>query len=134
MKETAEKAVQKTERREVAELAADRPVYTPATDIFEKSDSLLVVSDMPGVDEKSVDVTLENDVLTITGHQQAAEPEGYAAVRRGAVPGVFRRSFTLTADIDRARIQARIQNGVLRLELPKAEEAQPRKIAVVAGG
>jgi len=116
-----------------AELAQDRPVYVPATDIHEKPDALLVVCDMPGVDEKRVDVSLEDDVLTITGEQDARAPERHEALHQGYGTGVFRRSFTLTADIDTARIEAKLAHGVLRVVLPKSERAKPRRIAVQAG-
>jgi len=112
------------------ELAQDRPVYSPDTDIYEKEDGVLVLCDMPGVDEKHVDVTLENDVLTLTGYQQVEDPSGYDPVYWGFRPGVFRRSFTLSTAVDRAGIKARIRNGVLQVNLPKAEEAQPKKIRV----
>jgi HSP20 family protein len=113
------------------ELTEDRPVYTPATDIYEKDDSILVLCDMPGVDEKNVDVTLENDILTLTGTQVAEEQQGSASYRE-YWPGVFRRVFQLSTDVDRAKIKATMKNGVLQVMLPKAEAAQPRKIAVEA--
>ena len=112
------------------ELKEDRPVYSPATDIYEKEDSLLVICDMPGVDEKQVDITLEDDVLTLTGAQQADEPADQSLIYRSYWSGVFRRSFRLSADIDNSKIKATMKNGVLHVLLPKAEKAQPRKIAV----
>lgn len=115
------------------EMAQDQPVFTPATDIYEKSDAVLVLCDLPGVDEKHVDVSLENNVLTITGYQDRSEPEGCELLYRGYESGVFRRSFTLTSDIDRTKITAKIANGVLRVLLPKAPRAQTRKIEVQAG-
>lgn len=132
---TTENKEVKVERKaaDVPEVAQDQPVYRPATDIYEKPDALLIVCDLPGVDEKNVDVTLESDVLTITGHQDGEEPEGHDLLYRGFRPGVFRRSFMVSADIDHAKITAGISNGVLEVVLPKAAKAQPRKIAVQAG-
>ncbi len=115
------------------ELAEDRPVFTPATDIYEKDEAVLVRCDMPGVDEKSLEVTLEDNVLTLTGSQRVAAPAKHDLVQVEYETGVFRRSFTIHQDIDNQHIKARIKNGVLDLHLPKAEQARPRKIAVEAG-
>jgi len=115
------------------ELAQDRPVFAPVADIYEKEDAILVVCDMPGVDEKNIEVTLDNDELTLTGYQETEQTEGYELLHRGYQTGIFRRTFTLTSEINREKIEAKINHGILRLILPKAEEAQPRKIAVTAG-
>ena len=125
--------VEKKESADKVEMTRDLPVYAPETDIFEKNDSILVVCDMPGVDEQSVDITLEDDVLTLTGCQKPVDRPGYSLLYRGYGTGIFRRSFTLSADIDRDSIKARLANGVLNVTLPKAAKAQPRKIAVEAG-
>ncbi len=127
----------KTEKANQAndvERAEDQPVFVPATDIYELPDKLVVLSDMPGVDEKHVDITLENDVLTLTGYQDTQEPTGHALVHRGYRSGIFERSFTIREHIDRDKIKAKMACGVLRIELPKAAEAQPRKIAVESDG
>ena len=116
-----------------AELTRDLPVFAPDVDIYEKDDAILVLCDMPGVDEQHVDVTLENDVLTLTGYQETAEPEDITLLYRGYASGVFQRSFTLSTEVDRNKIGARIRQGVLQITLPKAEEAKPRKITVSAG-
>jgi len=115
------------------EMAADLPEFAPATDIYEKADSLLVKCDMPGVLRDHVDITLEDDVLTLTGRQESAEPEGFELLYRGYASGVFRRSFTLGTEIDRAGIKAKLNNGVLEIVLPKAERVRPRKIAIDSG-
>lgn len=130
--ETKAMKTQKKENTDV-ELTRDEPVFLPATDIYEKSDAVLVMCDMPGVDEKSVDVGLENGVLTITGRQESAPMDGYELLHHGYRTGIFRRTFNVTADIDASKIDAKISKGVLRLILPKTEKAQPRKIAVVSG-
>lgn len=129
---TSSKELQKPEASRSVELAQDLPIFLPPTDIYEREDAILVICDMPGVDEKHVDITLENDVLTLTGHPQGDAPSGYECLYRGYEPGVFRRSFTLTTEVDRSKINAKLRHGVLRVLLPKAEEAQPRKIKVQA--
>lgn len=113
-----------------AEPTRDLPVYIPAADIYEKPDAILVMCDMPGVDEKHIEVSLEDDVLTLAGEQLIAEPQGYERIYRSRRPGLFRRSFTLHSEIDRTKINARVKQGVLSLVLPKSKKAQPKKIAV----
>jgi len=124
--------VAKRESRDV-EMARDQRVFVPATDIYEKDDAVLVVCDMPGVDSKHIDVMLENRALTLTGYQDVEEPEDFELRHRGYYPGLFRRTFTLTTDIDRENIKAKISNGILELTLPKSAEAQPHRISVEAG-
>jgi HSP20 family protein len=112
------------------ELTRDRPVFAPATDIAEREDAVVVLCDMPGVDEQRLDITLEEGVLTLLGYPDAAAPADHELVYRGYTPGVFRRAFTLGSDVDPNKIRAKIANGVLRLELGKLEQSQPRKIPV----
>ena len=125
--------VQHKEPSKDVEMTRDLPVYSPQTDIYEKEDSILVLCDMPGVDENQVDVSLENNVLTLTGCQDVKEPGNHELLYRDYRPGAFRRSFTLSADINHAGIKAKLNNGVLQVILPKAEKAQPRKIKVEVG-
>jgi len=125
-----ETAVEKKDQATAVELTRDQPVFSPATDIYERDDALVVVCDMPGVDDKHVDITLEEGVLTITGYAQTEEPANEEPLYRGYETGVFRRAFTLGADVDPEKIHARISNGVLRVELGKAEKAKRRQIPV----
>lgn len=129
-----ESAMQKRPEAQLAELAQDRPVFVPATDIFEREDAVMVVCDVPGVDEKQVDVSLENDVLTITAMQGEESREGLELLHRGYRSGIWRRSFTLTADVNAGKIRAQIKQGVLSVILPKSEAARPRRIQVEAAG
>jgi HSP20 family protein len=115
---------------EKGELTRERNVYTPAVDIMERKDDILLLADMPGVDETSVDITLEKNVLTIYGKVAADVPQGYTLYLSEYGTGDYQRVFTLTEEVDRDRIQATVKNGVLRLILPKAEAAKTRKIAV----
>ncbi|HPG01384.1 MAG TPA: Hsp20/alpha crystallin family protein [Kiritimatiellia bacterium] len=106
------------------------PSYTPAVDIYETDTDVFVAADMPGVDDKHVEVNLENNVLTLTGHSTPDTAEGYTLLRRGYVAGDYIRSFNLSEDVDREGIKAQMKNGVLRIRLPKAKEKQPRRITV----
>ncbi len=125
-----EKAVEKKGAAPAVELTRDQPVFAPATDIYERDDAVVVVCDMPGVDDKHVDITLEDGVLTILGYADTSAPSDHELVYRGYEPGTFRRAFTLGAEVDPDKIRAKIVNGVLRVELGKTERAQPRKIPV----
>lgn len=110
-----------------------RKVYKPAVDIFEREGEIVLMADMPGVDEKSVDITVEKNALTIYGKVQADEGlEGYKLVYSEYGVGDYRRAFRISDGIDRDGIKASVRQGVLTLVLPKAPAARPRKIEVSA--
>lgn len=111
----------------------DRPVVSPRTDIFETGDNIVLSADMPGVDESNVGITLEKNVLTIEGTAMVDERPGHELGYSEAAPRDFRRSFTLSDEINRNKISASVKHGVLRLVLPKAEPAKARRIKVNAG-
>jgi len=129
--------VQDVDKQEVLESGAertrDRLAFVPRADIYETSEAITVVADMAGIDENSVDVTLENNVLTILGYVEPEMPEGYDLVFAEYQVGDYQRAFTLSDEIDRDGIEATVKDGVLRLHLPKITEARKRKIAIKAG-
>jgi HSP20 family molecular chaperone IbpA len=129
--------VEDTEKREVAETGAertrDRLAFVPRADIYETEEAITVVADMPGVDETSLDITLENNVLSIDGFVEPMKPEGYSLAYAEYQVGDYQRAFTLSDQIDRDGIEAVIKDGVLRLYLPKVTEARKRRIAIKAG-
>ncbi len=129
---TDKKLINKIDKqaKEIAELTHDRQVFVPATDIYEKGESIYVVCDVPGVDEKNVDISLENNVLTITAHQELQRIEGYEILHQGYVNGIYQRLFTIMDGVDREKIKAKLNNGVLSVELPKAEALKSKKISV----
>ena len=104
--------------------------FTPAVDIFEKGDTTVILADMPGVASDGVDVTLERRVLTLRGTVKPHAPEGYRRLSSEYREGDYLRVFTLSDEINQAKINAEFRNGVLRLELPHAAEAKPKKISV----
>jgi len=110
-----------------------RKVYVPAVDILETDQSLLLVSEMPGVDDAGVDVTIEKNILTIKGTVSDHVPAGYKLSYEEYGIGDYERSFTLPNEIDRNGVEATIKNGVLKLTLPKVKQAATRKVAVTAG-
>jgi HSP20 family molecular chaperone IbpA len=116
--------------RGVAGQARRGRTYSPKVDIVERKDDVVIIADMPGVDEKSVDITLEKDTLTISGTVGERLPEGARSRLSEYAVGDYRRVFTINEAIDRDRVGAVVKHGVLRLVLPKVEEARSRKIAV----
>lgn len=108
-------------------------VYRPDVDICETPEGLRLWVDMPGVDEQSIDVTIEEGTLAIEGRVAVADYESLTPLYTEYNVGNYRRRFTLASEIDSERIRARVVNGVLELELPKAEKAKSRRIAVSAG-
>ncbi len=128
------KEIKKEEAKtpERAERTRSRRLYRPDVDIIEKDAEIVLIADMPGVDEKSVDITLEKNVLTIHGCVEPEVPEKLKLAESEYGVGDYERAFTLSDEIDREKIQATVKNGVLRLILPKAEAAMARKIEVKA--
>ena len=104
--------------------------FVPAVDIYETPDSLWLRADMPGVDENAVEIHVANGVLSIEGRVAVKDYENLEPVYTEYNVGNFARRFTLSSEIDTARITARMNHGVLELELPKAEAAKPRRIAI----
>jgi len=111
----------------------DRRVYMPRTDIYETGNELVLVMDVPGADDQSVQVTLEKNVLTISAYPAYTKYEGHTLAYAEYGEGDYQRSFALSDEIDRGRIEAKVKNGVLTLHLPKAGEVKPHKISVKAG-
>jgi HSP20 family protein len=109
------------------------PVYSPAVDIFENENSITVLADMPGVRADDLNVDLRESVLTLTGRVPAIDSTKETDVLREYRTGTFFRQFTLSETIDQAKIDAKLTDGVLRLELPKVEKARPRQITVRTG-
>lgn len=107
-------------------------VYRPLTDIVETPQGISLMLEMPGVDPEDVDITLEKRVLTINGKVHAAQPEKLQLAYAEYGEGDFERAFTLSEDFDPDKIEAAMANGVLTVTLPRAEAAQPKKIAVKA--
>lgn len=114
----------RTERR-----AQEQNWFTPEVNIFENKDGYVLQVDMPGVNKSGLEITLEGNTLTIIGRKN--EPEsGANPVYRESGDGGFRRVFELDPAIDTARINAKVEQGILTLHLPKAEKVKPRKIQV----
>lgn len=107
--------------------------FLPDVDIYETKNSLWLVADMPGVDEKSVQVNLNDGVLTIEGNVAMEEYESVSPAYSEYRVGNYQRRFSVSNEIDAEHIRGKVLHGVLHLELPKAEKAKPRQIAITAG-
>jgi HSP20 family protein len=104
-------------------------IYLPTTDIFETQNALMVVMEMPGVVNEHADITVEDNVLTVTGRIDFSKYEKLHPVYTEYNIGHFQRSFSLApSSIDEHRITAEMKDGVLTLTLPKAERVKARKI------
>ena len=104
--------------------------FVPVTDIFETDQALTVVLEMPGIDKGSVDVRVENDLLSIEGQVDLSKYRGLAPLYIEYNVGNYARSFQLSSKIDQDRITAELKDGVMTVTLPKAEKAKPRRINV----
>src|SRR5689334_2234031 len=102
---------------------------TPLANIIETKDYYLVEAELPGVGKDGLNVTVENGELTIVGHRPAYAGSGKALYRESR-SNDYRRVFEIDSSIDAARIDAKMDQGVLTLTLPKAETVKPRKIAI----
>ncbi|QDV32965.1 Hsp20/alpha crystallin family protein [Tautonia plasticadhaerens] len=103
---------------------------TPPIDIFEEPDGLILLADLPGVAEDSVAIELEDNLLTLRARGSLPVPEGSEPMLEEFPPGAFQRTFILSDEVDRSRISAELKSGVLRLLMPKAERARPRRIEI----
>lgn len=123
--------VQKREANEAGTVERTRnvPTFVPDVDIYEDDDMLFLEADMPGVNEKNLDITIENGVLEIHG----AVSNQHAPVEQDLLyheyhVGNYERSFRVNEEVDMEKVEALIKDGVLTLKLPKSEKAKPVKI------
>lgn len=105
--------------------------WCPAVDVTESEKELVVSADLPGIDPQQVEITVQENILTLSGERKAeseSKDESYHRVERAY--GSFTRSFVLPSTVDETKVSAEYKDGVLRVHLPKREEAKPRKIDV----
>jgi HSP20 family protein len=105
-------------------------IYSPLTDIVERDAAVSLMLEMPGVAPEDVEISLENRVLTIRGRAGQSRPEKLRLAYSEYGEGDYERAFTLSDDFDPDKIEAELKNGLLVVSLPRAEAAQPKKIAV----
>ena len=108
---------------------ATEQFITPAATVLENTDGYMLEVEMPGVTKENLEMWVENNELTILGRRSTPSVEG-TLIHRESRPESFRRSFELDPSIDASKISAKVEEGILTLTLPKAEQVKPRKIAV----
>jgi HSP20 family protein len=109
--------------------------WIPAMDLVETDDHFVLKADLPGVDESDVNIVFENNVLTVSGERRTeheAKKDGYYRLER--TTGSFSRSLTLPEGIDADDVNAKFDNGVLEVRIPKPAEAKPRRIQIGLAG
>ena len=104
--------------------------YVPTADIYETDEALFVVMEMPGVEKKDVDISLENERLRVEGRLDFSKYEGMEPVYTEYNVGNYSRSFAVSGKIDHEGISAQLEDGVLTLTLPKTKQLQPRRITI----
>ncbi len=134
MAETKEiQAKEKVEVSTPAEQIKPGPVFTPNVDIFETDKEIIMLADIPGVKAKDLTIDLRDDTLTLSGEVKPIDRPDEENVLVEYQVGRYFRQFTLTEVIDQSKIDASLNNGVLRLSLPKVEKTMPRQITIKAG-
>lgn len=131
MSETRAVSVTGAEPRAV-DAIRERPVVAPAADIYETEEALVVVADLPGLDQSAVTVELDNDVLRIRGTVPASQPELESPELQEFCARDFERTFAIPVPVDRDHVRAQMKNGVLTVTLPFAPEVRPKPIKVDA--
>lgn len=113
--------------------AEPRLLFNPPIDIYETADGLVLYADLPGVTAEGLDLQVQDNRLTLFGRILNADSMPMSAVHQEYQVGDFLRSFILSDEVDHERIQAKLSNGVLRVDLPRATRAKPRRIEVSPG-
>jgi HSP20 family protein len=106
-------------------------IWSPAVDIYETDDEVVVKAELPEVDQKDIDIQIENNTITLRGERKfnkETKKENFHRIERAY--GAFSRSFTLPGTIDQERIRADYKDGILKISMPKREETKPKQIKV----
>jgi HSP20 family protein len=111
----------------------EQPHVIPPVDVYEDDNSITLLADLPGVAREQLGVRIDGDSLFIEATATAVGPQNMELVYGEAQCASYRRQFTLSRELDASRIEAQLRDGVLRLTIPKAEEARPRRIQVQVG-
>jgi HSP20 family protein len=104
--------------------------WSPALDLYESGDHLVAVVELPGMRKEDIDISLHDGTLTISGERKRQINNGETTQRTERYVGTFRRSIALPTRVDASKVGATYQNGILKVTLPKAEEAKPKQIQV----
>ena len=112
---------------------AERPAMIPPVDVTEDESGITLVADLPGASRETLALDVDGDTLTIEAPLALGTPDGLQPVYAEVRSGRYRRSFTLSRELDSTNIAASLRDGVLTLRIPKSEQARPRRVAVNAG-
>jgi HSP20 family protein len=104
--------------------------WSPALDLYQNSDNVIAVVELPGMRREDIEISLHDGTLTISGERKRETPNGEKAERTERYIGTFRRSITLPSRVDANKVTATYRDGILTVTLPKAEEAKPKQIQV----
>jgi HSP20 family molecular chaperone IbpA len=121
------------EHRQPQQGREQQPAMVPRVDVVEDETGITLWADLPGVPREALQIHVEGDSLTIEGQVTAATPEAMEATYAEVRLPRYRRTFTLSRELDGGRIEAQLKDGVLRLRIPKQEHAQPRRVQVKVG-
>jgi HSP20 family protein len=119
-----------TSRGEEKDLVASS--WSPSVDIYETENEIILTAEVPGVDEKNIEIKLEDNTLSLKGErnfEKETKEENYHRIERAY--GSFYRSFTLPGNIDQDNIKAENENGILRITMPKKSELKPKKVKIL---
>ena len=127
-----------TDRTAVAQSAParaekDTRTLLPRVDVLEDAGGITLLADLPGVPKEALELKIDGDTLLIEGEVTTATPQALQSVYAEVRVPRYRRAFTLSRELDTARIEANLKDGVLNLRIPKQEHAKPRRIAVQVG-
>jgi HSP20 family protein len=127
-------ALQNTQSTAGQRAAAPQQAHVvPPVDVFENDASITLLADLPGVAREQLQVRVDGDTLVLEATAASTSPEDMELVYGELQSASYRRQFTLSRELDAARIEAQLRDGVLRLTIPKAEEARPRRVQVQVG-
>jgi len=135
---TMNSQIQTSDRRDTqarqSTVDQDQPFVVPAVDVFENESGITLLADLPGVARDRLGVRVDGDSLWIEATASTAGPQQMQLIYGEAQYPSYRRQFTLSRELDASRIEASLKDGVLKLSIPRLEEAKPRRIEVQVGG
>ena len=107
--------------------------WTPALDLYQTTDDIIALVELPGLRKEEIEISLHDGVLTISGERKDETPEGDKTARTERIVGKFRRSVSLPTRVDADKVTATYKDGILTITMPKAEEVKPKQIQVNVG-
>jgi HSP20 family protein len=111
----------------------DQPFVVPPVDVYENESGITLLADLPGVSRDRLGVRVDGETLIVEASATTAQPEGMQLIYGEAQYPSYRRQFTLSRELDSSRIEAALKDGVLKLQIPRREEAKPRRVEVRVG-